>query len=395
MAQTAQQALAQNMAIRQNILANAIPVLQNVRSGTLANMTYGTPQTWTVLASNVGFIRRFYLELTATVNGGAGTFAPTTFGGLANILSNVQFIDQNNRLRINTTGMHLHAAACQKRRRLFGNAVTAASQTDPTGFGANLATMKTTGTVTAATPKTFTFIYEIPVINSNQDLTGGIYANQTTSNNQLQFTINPNWVTYGSDAWNAAYISSAALATNTPTLTNITWTLYQDFLDQLPVDNTGFSQLPPIDIAYALCYQMINPGVQVQAQNNLYALPPFNVYQDIMLFWDNYQYNGAGGPGSDVNYVMVQISNTYVLLQVDPNIAAMRARNMLSVDFPSLVGATGQSGAVYDLDFRHKPLSVNQLSSTNIVFNPSTVQAATSNLQIGQEYIWYANQAAA
>jgi hypothetical protein len=59
------------------------------------------------------------------------------------------------------------------------------------------------------------------------------------------------------------------------------------------------------------------------------------------------------------------------------------------------VGAAGAtSGAVYDLDFRHKPLSVNQLSSTNIVFNPSTVAAATSNLQIGQEYIWYANQAA-
>ena len=51
-----------------------------------------------------------------------------------------------------------------------------------------------------------------------------------------------------------------------PTLTNIKWTLYQDFLDQLPVDNTGFAQLPPIDIAYALCYQMIDPGSIIQAR---------------------------------------------------------------------------------------------------------------------------------
>src|SRR5271166_5573769 len=335
-AQTAQQALAANMAIRQNILANAVPVLQNVRSGSLANMTFGVPQTWTVLAS------------------------------------------------------------CQKRRRLFGASHTAAATSDPTGFGVNFAVQQGLGTVSTGTPKNFRFVLEIPVVNSNQDLTGAIYANQTTSNNQLQFTINPNWVVFGVDPFYASFVSSAALATNTPTLTNLTWTLYQDFLDQLPVDNTGFAQLPPIDIAYALCYQMINPGVQVAAQDNLYALPPFNVYQDLMLFWDNYTFNGAGGIGTDVNYVKVQISNTYILLQVDPTIAAIRARNMLSVDMPAVIGATTTgSGSVYDLDFRHKPLSVNQLSSTNIVFNPATVAAATSNLQIGQEYVWYANQAAA
>src|SRR5208337_1850605 len=143
-AQTAQQALAANMAIRQNILANAVPVLQNVRSGSLNNMTYGSPQTWTVLASNVGLIRRFFLELTGVVNGGAGTFTPTAMGGLANILSNVQFIDQNNRLRINTTGWHLHLAASQKRRRIFGNATPLAGLTDPTGCGANVGTAGTT-----------------------------------------------------------------------------------------------------------------------------------------------------------------------------------------------------------------------------------------------------------
>src|SRR5271170_2612107 len=95
-AQSAQQALAQNMAIRQNILANAIPVFQNVRSGTLT-YAQGSPTVWTVLASNVGLIRRFWLELTGTINGTAGTFAETGMGGLFNLISNVQFIDQNNR----------------------------------------------------------------------------------------------------------------------------------------------------------------------------------------------------------------------------------------------------------------------------------------------------------
>jgi hypothetical protein len=395
---SAAQALQQNMAIRQNILANAIPVFQNVRSGSLTYVA-GSPTNFTVLGSNVGLIRRFWIEVTGTVNcASAHTVTPSMFG-LSNLFSNVQFIDQNNRLRINTTGPHLHLAASQKRRRAFGSALygnTTPVQTDPTGIGANFPVQESTGVVSGGTAKNFRMVFEIPVVNSNQDLTGAVYANQTTSNNQLSFTINPNFfAASGADAFNSAYLCDAALGTTLPTLTNLTWTLYQDFLDQLPVDNTGFAQLPPIDIAYALVYQMINPGVQVQGQDNLYALPPFNVYQDLMLFWDNFGYNGANGVGSDVNYLKVQISNTYILLQQDPFINAIRTRNLIGSDLPAAVGATNTSGAVYDLDFRHKPLSVNQLSSTNIVFNPSTVQAATSNLQIGQEYIWYANQAAA
>jgi hypothetical protein len=402
-AQTPQQAMAQNAAIRQNILANAIPVLQNVRSGTVT-YTPGSPTTWTVLASNVGLIRRFFLELTLTLNTTTGgkTLTATPFG-LANLLSNVQFIDQNNRLRINTTGMHLHAEACQKRRRLFGNALgvgdigaTTSSMSDQTGFGINFPVNQLppatapAKVITAATPCTATFVWEIPVVQSNQDLTGAIYANQTTSNNQLQFTLNPNMFVASGDAYNACFVTTDTVAN--ALVTNVKWTLYQDFLDQLPVDNNKFAQLPPIDIAYALCLQMINPGTIVQAQDNLYALPPFNLYQDLMLFWDNPAYNTAP-VGSDVNYIKVQISNTYVLLQVDPVLAAIRARNLLGTDMPAFIGAA-TSGAIYDLDFRHKPLSVNQLSSTNIVFNPSTVESG-GNLQYGLEYIWYANQAAA
>jgi hypothetical protein len=400
---SAQNALQANAAIRANILANAIPVLQNVRSGSLT-YTPGTPTTWTVLASNVGLIRRFFLELTLTLNTTTGgkTLTATPFG-LANLLSNVTFIDQNNRVRINTTGMHLHAIASQKRRRLFGSAAgvgdigaTTSSISDQSGFGINFSTNQLPPStapakvITAATPCTATFVWEIPVVNSNQDLTGAIYANQTTSNNQLQFTLNPNMFITSGDGFNACFVTTDTVAN--ALVTGIKWTLYQDFLDQLPVDNTGFAQLPPIDIAYALCLQMINPGTIVQAQDNLYALPPFNVYQDLMLFWDNPTYNTAP-VGSDVNYIKVQISNTYVLFQVDPVMSAIRARSMLGSDMPAFIGSA-TSGAIYDLDFRHKPLSVNQLSSTNVVFNPSTVETG-ANLQYGQEYLWYANQAAA
>jgi hypothetical protein len=139
---------------------------------------------------------------------------------------------------------------------------------------------------------------------------------------------------------------------------------------------------------------MINPGAQVANVDNLYSLPPFNVYQNMILFWDNYTYNGANGAGSDIQYIKVQVSNTYVLKQWDTLMLSVITRNIIGTDFPGAVSAASFSGGVYSLDFRDKPLSVNQTSSTNIVFRPTTVNAGAA-LNIGQEYLWFANQAAA
>jgi hypothetical protein len=114
-----------------------------------------------------------------------------------------------------------------------------------------------------------------------------------------------------------------------------------------------------------------------------------------MLFWDNYGYSGA--VGSDVQYIKTQVSNTYVLKQYDPLMLAALTRNIMGTDMQGAASATaGQfSGGVYSLDYRHKPISVNQVSSTNIVFRPTTVQSSASALNIGQEYLWKANQQAA
>lgn len=389
-AMSPQQQQAMNAAVAANIQAYGVPVFQNAKSGT---MTYaaGTPTVVNMLAQPVGLIRRFFLEITGTVNC-ASTHTATPIGfGVANLLSNVQFTDQNNRLRVNTTGAHLHLRATEVRRRAFGAALLASTgMSDTSGLGDNFPVQVSPTAVSGGTAQTFTMIFEIPVVNSNQDLRGAVYANQTTSNNQLSFTLNPNFFIYSADPYNAGFSMDAALATSLPTLTGLSWTLYQDFIDQLPVDNTGFAALPQLDIAYAVCLQMINPGVQVANVDNLYALPPFNIYQNIMMFWDNYTYNGT--VGGDVTYIKTQISNTYILRQWDTLTLAVLTRNSIGCDYPGKIGATGFSGAVYSLDFRHKPLSVNQLSSTNIVFRPTTVQSGAA-LNLGCDYLWLANSA--
>lgn len=385
------QTAAQSYSVMQDILANSQPILQYVKSG---QMTYtaGSPTQTNIYANNVGFLRRFFIEISGTVNCAASHTATPTVFGLKNLISNVQFTDQNNRVRVNSSGIHLHLVASEKRRRPFGAAMVASTgMSDDSGLGNNFPVNEATGAVAGGTAKKFTMLLEIPIINANTDLTGGIYANQTTSNNQIQFTLNPNAFVFSADPYNAAYTMDAALATSLPTLTSLTWTLYQDFLDQLPVGQDGFAVIPQAQVAWALCLQMINPGVQVQGADNMYALPPFYVYQNFMLFWDNYGY--GTGVGADLNYIKVQIANTYVLRQWDALFLASQTRNIMGCDMPGAVSATAGafSGAVYSLDFRNKPISVNQISATNIIFNPSTVQSAASQLNIGQEYLWQAS----
>src|SRR5690348_6976811 len=104
MAFTAQQQQA-NANIRAAILASSITVKQPVKSGVLV-YTAGQPTNFVIQGNPVGLIRRFYLEISGTLNCAAGhTLTPTLFG-LKNLISSLQFTDQNGRLRINTNGIH-------------------------------------------------------------------------------------------------------------------------------------------------------------------------------------------------------------------------------------------------------------------------------------------------
>jgi hypothetical protein len=380
----------QSAMVRAQILANALPVLQPVKTGTMT-YAYGNPTTVNTLAQPVGFIRRFYLEITGVINAASTHVLTATPGGLANLLSNIQFTDQNNRQRIYTTGWHMLLSSTVRRRRPFGEPLTAAALPNIVGMGSNFPVQGTSqpATVTGTSGKTFTVVFEIPVTNSNVDLTGGLLANQITSNNVLNFTLNPNFFTYNVDAFNAGYYADAALGTSLPTLTSLSWTLYQDYLDDLPQDKNGFAVVPEQDTAYSLNFMYPNLGVQVANSDNQYSLPAFNAYQNLMLFWDNYTYNTT--VGGDITYIKVQIANSYVLRQWDSLLLQIQMRDMIGTDMPAFInsGVPG-SGAVYNLPFYNKPLMVNQLSSTNIIFRPSTVESGAS-LNMGQEFLLLAN----
>ena len=87
----------------------------------------------TIQLRNVGLVKRLVVEFSATVTAGATSVQTLTPLGLANLISNITFVDLGNNTRINSTGWHLNLVSSVKRRRVFGAAYTNDS---PNGYAA-------------------------------------------------------------------------------------------------------------------------------------------------------------------------------------------------------------------------------------------------------------------
>src|SRR5215470_3048282 len=130
----------QNAMIRQLILRGG--VLGNVYFPPAVDMwqqlnpilpsSVGPGSVITIQLRNVGLAKRLIVEFSATITAGATSQQNLTALGLANLVSNVTFIDLGNNTRINSTGWHLHAVSSVKRRRVF---VAAYASDTPNGYG--------------------------------------------------------------------------------------------------------------------------------------------------------------------------------------------------------------------------------------------------------------------
>ena len=92
-------------------------------------------------------------------------------------------------------------------------------------------------------------VYEVPLAYSDDDLRGVVYANVVNATMQLQLTINTaGFFAAGSTADTTKAVYSSADSSVLGTLTNVTITVYQVYLDQLPVGQNGVV-LPVLDMA--------------------------------------------------------------------------------------------------------------------------------------------------
>lgn len=361
-----------NMAARQLILQNAIEATQQIYTTT---STAGMGTVLTIPCHNVGFVKKFLVEVNATISGSAGVTHTLSKIGAANLLSNITLTDLNNQQRINTTGWHLMAVQSAKYREIYG----AASVTDtPLGYGNNITnTMNAPLTITGTAASTnVNAIFEVPVTYSDHDLRGGIYAGVVGATFQLQVTISPTVaVASGVDATLAVYQSSTSTVA---TLPSFTVTVYQVYLDQLPMGNNG-PILPLMDMGQGYFLNNTTLGGLVANQDLQIQYANFREFMSTTVVFDN---GGNLNPGTDVVAWKLQTANLVNLFNVTANVVSLWTRLRISADMPT---------GMYYFDHRQKPIATLQSGNMALLGNFSTVNTNAS-LLIGFESIGQFNQ---
>lgn len=378
-AQTQMSPQMQNSMIRQLIL----------RGGTLGNTYYppavdmwqqlspilpsavGPGSVLTIQLRNVGLVKRIVLEISATIAAGATSAQTLTPLGLANLISNVTFIDLGNNTRINSTGWHLNLVSSVKRRRVFASAHTLDT---PNGYGIiNTGIMSAPTTIAANGTTPVKFILEVPFVKNNQDLRGSIFADVTNAVMQIQVTLNPQmFVASTADPTLAVYQSGGS---DLATLSGVTVQANQNYLDQLPRNpQTAAPILPALDLGTAYLLNNTAGGLPVVNQDNGYAFVNARSYESVAFIFDN-----AGTlniNGSDLNYLAVASANFTYILRWDGMMAGTIERDILGCDFPR--------GTRY-IDFRHRPINTDQYGNTQLIINPNAVGGSTATFLMGWE----------
>lgn len=328
--------------------------------------------------TNVGLLKRFLIKVSGSISNTGTVAVNLSDTGLANIFSNVQYIDLNSFTRVNTTGLHLTAIANAKRRRPMGGCHqvnTANGNNLSQVFNAPAAewgVFSAPASIAAGASGAFQAYFEVPIAYSDSDFRGAIYTSVLQAIQQLILTPNPNPITAGTaDDTFAVYTGAAGAAGN---IANMTVTVYQNYLDQLPV-YSGQVLLPAASMSNA--YLLLNTPYQGLPQNQEFPVNYANQRQFLSTF-ALYNSTGAQGGrllGSDVNYFALGAANAMKVWQYDPYTAALLSREELDTDLPA---------GMYYFSHRKRAISTSQFGNMQFVINPST-SSASSKLQMMYE----------
>jgi len=360
-AMTAEQIVQYNAYARGRILREAVDTWQQIFT---VNRDPSTGNVFNVPFKNVGLIKGFLVQITGTIrNTDAAKTATLTELGAANFLQQIIVSDFSNTTRIQTAGWHVHLINSAKQALVFGGAY---SPNIPVKYGNNWTVQSAAATIAPTTDAAVSFFYYIPCAYSKDDLRGAIFASIVNSTASLTLTLNTAIMTdAGADATLAAYGGSVG---GWKASTNVTITVYQNYLDQLPRDANGQYVLPPMDM-----------NTIYELKNTAYGTPV--VGQDFGIQFANYRtflsciaiYNNAGvlNVGSDINSFALQAANTTQIFKYTPAVAALLARSTFYADPPK---------GVYYFDFRARPINTQQFGNMQLSINPSAVTTGASIL---------------
>lgn len=387
-APTPQQIQAANGLARRAILQQGVEMTQQIFSQTYTassgNISAVIPQI-NVTPRNVGLIKGFWVECTATVTNGSGVQIDRADFAPASLLSQIQYIDLQNNTRIQTTGTHLAMLNSIRHRRPF---LTAFNETSFEGtsfatmkYGNYYSAIQAPALIAASGSGTVKMTYYVPLAYAHDDLRGAVYANVLQATQQLNFTPNPTpVVATATDSTGALYVGDASGSVALAVISSLTVTVYQEYWDQLPVSQ-GSVLLPPLDLGTV--YEMKNTVLSAIVPNQEFPIPYANLrdFLSVMTIYVNTASTGARASGTDVNYWALQAANATNIWKIDPQLIAMKLRNHLTVDHPPGMNYFGS---------RNKPISTTQYGNMQLVMNPITAGTGAYML-LGFEDFSYLN----
>ena len=149
-----------------------------------------------------------------------------------------------------------------------------------------------------------------------------------------------------------------------------TVTVYQDYLDQLPVGNQGVL-LPILDLATIYELKFTNLTAITAAQDFPYQYANFRDFLSTTVIYNNNgSYNGRG-VGADINYWALQSANFTNIWKTEPLLQAIFARQHIGVDLPP---------GTYLFDSRNRPISTTQYGNMQLVLNAITAASGAYEL---------------
>lgn len=346
-----------NNAARQIVLGSSYPMIQQIFSQNINPANQNGPVT--VYPTNVGLIKGFFVEVQATFNVAATTALALSPFGPANVLQNVLFQDLQNYQRINTTGWHIALLNAARQGRPFFSSTPSDS---PIGFGSNWNVINApSAPAGGSTGNVLNMIYWVPLAYAHHDLTGAIYGGVVNATMQLQLTLanSAQFAIATGDPLGAVYTG------NTATVTNYKVTVYQSYLDQLPVNN-GAPILPAIDLSTIYELKNTNFAAITAGQDFPMGYSNFRHFMSTFAVFDNGSSWPSITPGSDVNYWSFRTANYTDTRKADPFLWKGLERQRILTDMPK---------GVYYFDTREKPIYTQQTGNVNLILNASTVNA--------------------
>ena len=346
-----------NLQQRAAVLSNAVEMTQQIYSG---NIDPAQQPVINIPPRNVGLIKGFIVEVSATLTNSAAAAVTRTNFGSSNLVKNFTFTDLNNNIRINCPGWQIAMLDSARQGWVYGGAY---ASNIAMGFGNNWNVNQGAAAVAVSTDAPVRHIYYVPIAYSGSDLRGAIYAGVVSAQMNLQIALNQTPFVGAGDELNAIYKGNAAGGYKAGTTVAVT--VYQVYLDQIPNMNGG-PILPMLDLNTV--YEIkgsAQPGMTV-GQDFPIPYSNFRDFLSTMLVFDN---GGSYNAGSDVNYIALTAANFTNIMKVSPEIAALKARQTFMSDPP--VG-------LYYFDHRDRPINTLAYGNMALTLNASAVNAGAT-----------------